>query len=84
MLQKAKYVRREKPELSCRVCPRSAAALKCGMCQPCYLRAYRGTALPPAARCARPGCVVKNPIVLVRTASGVRCYNCRALDRAAA
>jgi hypothetical protein len=82
MLRKAKYVRREKPELGCSVCPRTAVTLKCGMCQPCYLRAYRGTALPPAARCA--GCAVKNPIVLVRTELGVRCYNCRALDRAAA
>jgi hypothetical protein len=44
------------------------------------MRAYRGSTLPSDAACV---CGVSNPITLCNTRGAVRCYNCRALERAA-
>jgi hypothetical protein len=66
---------------ACRLCPRPALEPRRGLCRGCYLREYRGTALPEGAACV---CGVSNPITLVKCkGGGVRCYNCRALERAA-
>lgn len=65
---------------TCRLCPRDVLEGRRGLCRGCYLRAYRGTALPEGAQCA---CGVSNPIALVKAGEAVRCYNCRALERAA-
>ena len=65
----------------CRICPRDCHEGRRGLCRGCYLRAFRGTALPEGAACV---CGVDNPIVLVKCGGGVRCYNCRALEKAAA
>lgn len=64
----------------CAKCPREVTELRKGLCRGCYLRKYRGTAIAPGARCV---CGESNPIVLVKTGNAARCYNCRALERAA-
>jgi hypothetical protein len=84
MLRKAKFQTKEREPVLCDSCPRLTRAPKMGKCQACYLRSYRGSALPARARCERRGCHERNPIVLVRVGDAVRCYNCRALDRARA
>lgn len=61
-------------------CTRLAAKGRRGLCRGCYLRDYRGTAIPEGARCE---CGMSNPAALVKTGPAVRCYNCRALARAA-
>lgn len=82
MLRKAKFVHRPRDPVTCRACPRATDEPRRGLCRACYLRAYRGTALPADAACE---CGAHNPIVLVTTRAGaVRCYNCRALERASA
>lgn len=79
MLQKARYRRPELEPVKCAACPRLTDEPRRGKCLGCYLRERRGTALPPDAACQ---CGEANPIVLVRVATGVSCYNCRALDAA--
>jgi hypothetical protein len=73
----------------CQVCRKSAAAasvgagLRRGMCRACYLRHWRGTALPEAAACV--GCKERRRLVLRWTRLGpgtgeagrvVTCQNC--------
>ena len=67
---------------TCRACPRPAIQPRRGLCRGCYMRQYRGSELPEGAACV---CGVSNPITLVKCKKGgpVRCYNCRALERAA-
>lgn len=65
----------------CRLCPREVRQLRRGLCMGCYLRDSRGTHPGEGASCV---CGVSNPIALVKSRHGeVRCYNCRALERAA-
>ncbi len=66
----------------CVVCRKSAdtlgVGLRRGMCRACYLRHWRGTALPDGARCI--GCKERRRIVLRWTKVGggraVTCQNC--------
>lgn len=69
-------------EPSCKVCRKSADALavglRRGLCRACYLRQWRGTALPAAAACVI--CKERRRIVLRWTKVGsariVTCQNC--------
>ncbi len=71
----------------CQVCRKSAASLgaglRRGMCRACYLRHWRGTALPESAACI--GCKERRRLVLRWTRLGtvkgddgrvVTCQNC--------
>lgn len=44
-------------------------------CRGCYLREYRGTAIPNGAVCR---CGEGNPAALIKKAGRVSCLNCRA------
>ena len=63
----------------CRTCHETArSGLRRGLCRACYLRAWRGTELPPAAACGF--CPEKRRMVLRWTQLGtvrvVTCQNC--------
>jgi hypothetical protein len=63
----------------CRTCHNAArSGLRRGLCRACYLREWRGTALPASASCAL--CSEKRRVVLrwTRVGSGraVTCQNC--------
>jgi hypothetical protein len=68
--------------LACAVCRKSAdslgVGLRRGMCRACYLRHWRGTALPEGAACV--ACQERRRIVLRWTRVGaervVTCQNC--------
>ncbi len=72
-------------ELSCSECRSTSSPLRRGLCRACYLRAWRGTALPRGARCV--ACSERRKLVLRWTRLGesrvVTCQNCGFLaDRA--
>jgi len=79
MLQKARYLKARPALVKCVCCPRMTDEPRKGMCQGCYGRRRRGSALPVDARCT---CGQDNPIALLRAPWGVTCYNCRALAAA--
>ena len=70
----------ELPDALCNAChqPPRGCALRRGMCRACYLRAWRGTALPESARCL--ACDEQRRVVLRWTQVGdervVTCQNC--------
>jgi hypothetical protein len=70
----------EPMDAQCVTCRRrpDAAGLRRGMCRACYLRAWRGTALPDGASCAF--CPERRRMVLRWTRVGddrvVTCQNC--------
>jgi NMD protein affecting ribosome stability and mRNA decay len=70
------------PSIACKVCRKSAdslaVGLRRGLCRACYLREWRGTALPDGAACMI--CKERRRIVLRWTKVGseriVTCQNC--------
>lgn len=62
----------------CATCHKETAGLRRGLCRACYLRAWRGTELPPRATCTL--CSERRRIVLRWTRVGmeriVTCQNC--------
>jgi hypothetical protein len=65
-------------ERLCCVCRRPRSGLRRGLCRACYLRAWRGTALPEGAECA--ACPERRRAVLRWTQLGderlITCHNC--------
>jgi hypothetical protein len=62
----------------CSLCRSTASPLRRGLCRACYLRAWRGTALPTRAGCAT--CPERRRVVMRWTRLGseraVTCQNC--------